>query len=550
MAFKKSVGNQRILEILGKDLPILSKRSYEKSFSAQSKAAPGDIFFPSRTIGHNASLLEHILFSLKYEDINLFVLSNGLRHIDKKTMMQSIERSQNSAFLRKAALIWEFVNQGELESNVSSKYINFFDERYVTGEDRKYSKWRINFNGIGDLNWCPVIIKDENLKSENTLFSNIHDFVLSSDKRLLDRAVEWAYLGETEGSFAIERENPSQDKKEAFAQVLKKARLCEKIDEDYLCEIQRDVISNPFNQATSYRSKQNHLRDRGLSATSITYVPPWFELSDEIMSSIEHMANNSQIDPVSLATSISFGFVFAHPFMDGNGRVSRFLIHHTLSKSGQLPSGFMLPVSVAMKRNEIKYLENLELFSRPARKFVEAKWLHDEEYSFEWKESADLFFRYPDLTNQANFMLNMIKESLSIDIQGEIDYLRVHDRLCEKIEERFDIANKDLMTLIKIALDEESGGIGVISKGKRKDYKYKVQEEALDYIQSIATIEGIGLEVRKIKRHGSLGDFSMHNKEKLESYIDALSAEGEAEETLLQVENLLAESFYGDKELD
>src|SRR5437016_11915487 len=32
--------------------------------------------------------------------------------------------------------------------------------------------------------------------------------------------------------------------------------------------------------------------------------------------------------PIVVAACVSFGFVFAHPFYDGNGRLHRFLIHH------------------------------------------------------------------------------------------------------------------------------------------------------------------------------------------------------------------------------
>lgn len=36
------------------------------------------------------------------------------------------------------------------------------------------------------------------------------------------------------------------------------------------------------------------------------------------------------VDPLVAAACVSFGFVLIHPFMDGNGRLSRFLFHHQL----------------------------------------------------------------------------------------------------------------------------------------------------------------------------------------------------------------------------
>ncbi len=64
-----------------------------------------------------------------------------------------------------------------------------------------------------------------------------------------------------------------------------------------------------------------------------------------------------QTDPIVAAAVVSFGFVYLHPFMDGNGRLSRFLIHRQLATSGRLGKERLLPVSVAMKKHELEYLE-------------------------------------------------------------------------------------------------------------------------------------------------------------------------------------------------
>ena len=68
------------------------------------------------------------------------------------------------------------------------------------------------------------------------------------------------------------------------------------------------------------------------------------------------------VDPIVAASVASFGLVFIHPFMDGNGRLSRFVFHQALCNSGRLAKGFLLPVSVAMKRHEADYLAALPTF--------------------------------------------------------------------------------------------------------------------------------------------------------------------------------------------
>ena len=54
------------------------------------------------------------------------------------------------------------------------------------------------------------------------------------------------------------------------------------------------------------------------------------------------------LDPVLAAAVLAFGFVYAHPFEDGNGRIHRYLIHHILAERGFNPPGVVFPVSAAI----------------------------------------------------------------------------------------------------------------------------------------------------------------------------------------------------------
>jgi Fic family protein len=66
--------------------------------------------------------------------------------------------------------------------------------------------------------------------------------------------------------------------------------------------------------------------------------------------------------PIIRAALIAFGFVFIHPFEDGNGRLHRFLIHDMLVRDGVVPDGLIIPLSAHMPttyRNMIVLWNNI-----------------------------------------------------------------------------------------------------------------------------------------------------------------------------------------------
>ena len=87
----------------------------------------------------------------------------------------------------------------------------------------------------------------------------------------------------------------------------------------------------------------------------------------------------------------SFAFVFVHPFMDGNGRLSRFLFHKAVCQSEVLQQGLVLPISVAMKRNEGPYLQALKSFSAPARRLWEVTLIDDGHFDLRFKGDSSIY---------------------------------------------------------------------------------------------------------------------------------------------------------------
>jgi hypothetical protein len=297
---------------------------------------------------------------------------------------------------------------------------------------------------------------------------------------MMDRALNWAYLHETKDSFAIEREAPSESKSRRFIQLLRGAHESQPLTEDYLVALQNATLSNPLDLAAAFRHEQNYLSDSTQGAAGVTYLPPPPTLCRELMESLMAFANEapSQIDPLVCAGIISFGFVLIHPFMDGNGRLSRFLIHQTLCRAGALENGLLLPVSVAMKRQELRYLEALQSFSRPVRDFWDVQWIDFGQYNFEFKGS-DAIYRYWDATPCVAFTLEMARLALEVELQKEADFLACYDTVYRAVNDRYDIRGSDLANLVMMCLSND----GIVSRNRRKQYQYSVPSEVFDYIE-------------------------------------------------------------------
>lgn len=435
------------------------------------------------------TLLEHLLFALKHEGVNLLLLARGLPQIAAEELQQVFARTPNGVFIRKACYLWERFTGAELVQppgvSITAGYAPMFEpDRYAVGASRRNPKWRIDFNGLGDLGLCPVVRLTDGLKTliAADVLGQAREFAGRAQASMLERALSWAYLSETEGSFAIEDEVPTASKAAAFSNLLKHTDEPKALSEAYLVELQNSCLTHRLDLAVQYRHEQNRLQGPGRGAIGVSYVPPEPELCHELMQHLLALANSPAraCDPLVHAAVVSFSFVFIHPFMDGNGRLSRFLLHHCLGQSGRLPQGFLLPISVAMKRNEAQYLDALRSFSRPARELCQVTWLNGADFSYEWAPEAAAAFRYMDLTRCVEFTLQMAREALTHDLLHEAQFLADFDAVQHHIDDRFDLRSSDLATLILSAFDQG----GSLSRHRRQQFAARVPPEALAAIEA------------------------------------------------------------------
>ena len=430
-------------------------------------------------------LFEHVLFALKHEGVNLAILAQVFERLGPEPLLAGLAESPHGAFIRKACYLWEGFTGRVLDYAlpVRGRVVALFDpERYVTGPSIRNSRWRIDFNGLGSLHYCATVERTPELETLLALdvLGRARSFMATLPPEMMDRAIQWAYLHETRDSFAIEKEQPSEEKSRRFVQLLRQAHEGRLLTEDYLVELQNSTVSNPFDKAVAFRHEQNHLHNGLRGAAGVSYVPPAAALCQDLMEELMAFANQPvrEVDPLVAAAVTAFGFVFLHPFMDGNGRLSRFLIHQTLCHYGALENGLLLPVSVAMKHEEAAYLEALKAFSQPTREFWSVTWLDGDEMAFEFIGHPSIY-RYWDATRCVEFTLQMARRALEVELREETEFLDRYDRVIKAVNQRYDVRGSDLSKLVMMCLDNG----GKLSKHRRKQFQYSVADEVFGFIE-------------------------------------------------------------------
>jgi hypothetical protein len=189
--------------------------------------------------------------------------------------------------------------------------------------------------------------------------------------------------------------------------------------------------------------------------------------------------NDSQIDAVCAAAAAAFGFVFLHPFEDGNGRIHRFLIHHMLSRSGFTPDGLLFPVSAVMLRDRRGYDRVLNSYSASLIPYIHYS-LDPEGRMTVKNETADLY-RYWDATAFAEYLYSAIGQAIEHDLREEIDFLRVFDLAVGRAMDLVDMPDRRASLLVRLIIQNN----GRLARGRRDrfaeihDHELEAIEEAV-----------------------------------------------------------------------
>lgn len=456
---------------------MLTHSSYigsNPSIEITSKGNIEQVYGPKYSVAMDAPLY-HLEFSLKYDDLNLDFVKAVFEKISEDEIKDYIKTTPAGKYSRKIGFLYEFITGRQLDrqTNVGGNYIDLLDEdKYITGNTEKNTRWRVNNNLMGDRVYCPIIRRKKELVEllSIDISKKIKDLNKDYPPDLFARAIQYLYRKETRSSYEIEKEQPAPDRMEKFVALLRQAgteTLDEMLDEQRLTRLQNAIVDSRY-AAKSYRNTQIYVGESLPNfLESIHYVCPPPEMVGSMMEGLFYMSGKTRgNDPAVRAALISFGFVFIHPFDDGNGRIHRFLIHDVLVHDKMVPQGLIIPVSAHMLNHIADYDHALEKYSKLLMQRIKFDKLASGEVIVTNQAEVEGYFRYPDLTDQCIYLINTIHATINEDMPGELLFIKRYDMAKRELQKIVDMPDKKLSNMLMFLHQNK----GVFPKRRREQF--------------------------------------------------------------------------------
>jgi hypothetical protein len=392
------------------------------------------------------TLASQLTFALKYEGVDLAILKCLFGKVEQSEVVAWIKSEPNGSYARRVWFLYEWLLEEllDLPDLKKIRFIDLLDPKMQYGASPRSSRRHgIRNNLPGTRDFCPLIRRTERLDHYLSLdLPNLaKETVGSVHPDVLMRAAAFLLLNDSKASYAIEGETPPHSRTERWARIIGSAGQTS-LSKQELELLQKAVITDTRFVKLGFREEGGFVgtHDR------LTQMP----IPDHISARHDHLGclmgglieaskllKESDFPPVLTATTIAFGFVFIHPFEDGNGRIHRYLLHHVLAETGFTPKGMVFPVSSVILERLLEYKAVLESHSRPRLPLIE--WRPTEKNNVTVLNDTIDLYRYFDATRQAEFLYGCVFETITKVLPEEVRFLQKYDRMKSFIDNYLDM---------------------------------------------------------------------------------------------------------------
>lgn len=415
---------------------------------------------------------DQLEFALKYDGVNLAILASIFRAVGATQIAAYVRTKPMGKYARRIWYLYELIT-GEklpLDDLKRCSYVDLLEsDLYVTSSrSKRIGRQGINDNLLGDGRFCPTIRRTETLRrfEATDLRKRCQQVVAAYPAELLKRALSYLYTKETKSSFEIEHIKPDANRTERFIALLQLAEREDFCDKPHLINLQNRIVDPRF-AAADYRQTQNYVGETvAVNQERVHFACPKPGDLPDLMAGLiaAHERLGDAVHPVVHAAVVAYGFVFLHPFEDGNGRIHRFLIHNVLARNGLTPQGLMFPVSAAMLKKPADYDASLEAFSKPLMPLVE--YALDADGRMTVSNDTAVWYRFIDMTPQAEALFRFIDETIDTELASELTFLANYDRTKTAIQTIVDMPDRQIDLFIRFCLQNH----GKLSATKRASH--------------------------------------------------------------------------------
>ena len=323
----------------------------------------------------------------------------------------------------------------------------------------------------------------------------IYDFLKGIRKDVLQRASAFLLLKDSKASFTIEGESPKSKRAARWGRIIGQAGT-RKLSKEEFIRLQQEVIENPRFVHLGFRKTGGFVgeHDRTTGEPLPNHISAKWQDIDALMNGLLDTYNTllaGEIDAVLAATIIAFGFVFIHPFEDGNGRIHRYLIHHLLAEKHFTAQGMIFPVSASILDHIDDYRKTLEAYSSPLLDFID--WKETKDHNVEVLNDTIDFYRYFDASRQAEFLYACVEDTIKNIVPNEISYMAQYDEFKHYLDESFEMPDK-LIALLVRALEQNSGKLS--KRVWKKEFSALTEKEVTEIEQTFGRIRNGELGIR------------------------------------------------------
>lgn len=427
-----------------------------------------------------ASLRGHLIFALKYEGLDLAILKRLFEAVGDEPIIAWVKDEPNGSYARRIWFLYEWLLQTQigLEDAAGGRYVQVLDNRLQYGStDSNSSRHRVKNNLPGTPDFCPLVHRTPQLEafSAMDLARRAQQIVDEVPRDLLARTAAFLLLKDSRSSYAIEGERPPQDRIQRWGRAIGEAGR-QALDQNELLRLQQIVIGDDRFIKLGFRHEGGFVgtHDRESQMPLPDHISARHEDLDELISGMVTFERTGAqtLDPVIASAVLAFGFVYIHPFEDGNGRLHRYIFHHVLAERGFNPPGVVFPISSAILERPDDYRAVLESYS--ARLLPLIEWTPTDKFNVAvTNETAD-FYRFFDATPHAEFLYSCVQKTIEVDLPYETEFLRSYDRFRASVEELVDMPERTIDLLFRF-LEQNNGALS--GRGRGKEFQLLTDDE-------------------------------------------------------------------------